>query len=1264
MGASPPYPLENKNKKIHLPPVAAFRVQQGGKEKGKAWGLFAPKPPTRMSVGRNGVTVPGPGHLASLVPGPGQFGAAHVRHDTSWTVTIRTTRMRFDHLALVRYGHFNDRKLEFPRHETDFHLILGRNEAGKSTLLAALEDFLFTIPARSPYNFRHAYGDMEIAATIQHDGATTHLHRRKGTRNTLRNNQDGPVAEQHMRVILGGASREFFSRIFCLNHQRLRAGGQEILAGKNETGQMLFAAAAGMIGLRQRAEALHDSAASLWTPRRAKDRAFYVVKDRLDAANQTARDIGISIQQWQKIGAQLRQSEARYDELNGRIQREDARLRQLARIRRVWHDLRRLDELEITLAELQDVVDLREDAADILASAEKNDISMAAALKIQEKSLHDALGEQAELSYDSRYLDHQAELELLREERIKVRSGENDLLNRHAELDEIARQMHELADELGWPRRSIDELLAKLPKQAALAAIRAHAQKHSGLVKAGEVHKETLVRENQRLAELTQNSAVQHKIYDTSLLAASLDGLRKAGDVLGLIAKAEEEQASQQVELDRLGELLSGLASSADPAKLAAMILPDRTTCQESRDIGRDLEQAIATGQDRLEAVENQMVRLHAEQHRLVQDGAAVSGAELSALRTRRDQIWQLVRRQYVAGEDVAPHETQDFLADAPHLVDSYEISLRVADVAADRRYQHAEAAARLTELTERLAEQQAEASQLQTEQTTRQQRQEKWRADWAALWDGLPIQPTHPDNMLAWLESHAVFTEHLRHSQQTGYRLAQLRQQERDWCERLRQELQGVEIKQGDKAGLAVIRELAEQWLRDQKNFAAAQQQLGTQLAEQQRDIAEKSRLVEQSRTDLVEWQQEWQRLCALAGLDTGWGIETIDVRLTIIGNIRENAVKYHEIRVNRIDKIHRDTRQFAEQTRELAAILCPDQPEGQDANDTALELVRHLDTALQMRVRHGEYEKTIAALRQNIRQHQIKHEQTKAEIGLLMRQAGITDEAALPRAIERSGRKRAMRRAHEDCLAKLRDDGDGLALDKLRSECTGIESTDILAAEEKNLTDSLPEQREALLGADRDRVAARQEFDDIGGDSAMAEAEADRQAALTEMTSIASRYVRERGQALLLQWAIDRFQREKQAPMLQQAGEIFARLTDGAFTALILSPDDNDELSLNARRDDNQLLALSGMSEGTADQLYLALRIAAALEYLGNAPPLPFIADDLFIQFDDIRAQAGFRVLADFAKKTQTLFFTHHPHLADMAVSCLGDRVNRIDL
>ena len=160
----------------------------------------------------------------------------------------------------------------------------------------------------------------------------------------------------------------------------------------------------------------------------------------------------------------------------------------------------------------------------------------------------------------------------------------------------------------------------------------------------------------------------------------------------------------------------------------------------------------------------------------------------------------------------------------------------------------------------------------------------------------------------------------------------------------------------------------------------------------------------------------------------------------------------------------------------------------------------------------------------------------------------------------------------------------------------------------------------------------------------------------AIDEMRDIAEQYVRVRSAALLLQWAIDRYRLEKQAPLLKRAGQLFTTLTGGSFKNLRVDFDDQDRPHLIGERPDGARVRVPGMSTGTADQLYLALRIASVADYLDRAPPLPFIADDLFINFDDERAAAGFRVLGQVAAKTQVLFFTHHQHLADIARKTLG--------
>jgi uncharacterized protein YhaN len=92
--------------------------------------------------------------------------------------------------------------------------------------------------------------------------------------------------------------------------------------------------------------------------------------------------------------------------------------------------------------------------------------------------------------------------------------------------------------------------------------------------------------------------------------------------------------------------------------------------------------------------------------------------------------------------------------------------------------------------------------------------------------------------------------------------------------------------------------------------------------------------------------------------------------------------------------------------------------------------------------------------------------------------------------------------------------------------------------------------------------------------------------------------------------------------------------------------------------------VVAIDGLSEGTRDQLYLSLRLAALDMHLGQAHVLPFIADDLFINFDDRRSVAGLRALGELSRKTQVLFLTHNDHILPMVAEVFGKDVNIVRL
>lgn len=86
--------------------------------------------------------------------------------------------------------------------------------------------------------------------------------------------------------------------------------------------------------------------------------------------------------------------------------------------------------------------------------------------------------------------------------------------------------------------------------------------------------------------------------------------------------------------------------------------------------------------------------------------------------------------------------------------------------------------------------------------------------------------------------------------------------------------------------------------------------------------------------------------------------------------------------------------------------------------------------------------------------------------------------------------------------------------------------------------------------------------------------------------------------------------------------------------------------------------------MSDGTRDQLYLALRLAALELHFEQSQSLPFILDDLFINFDDARVKAGLKALVNLSEKTQIIFLSHHDHIVSIVQAVFGREVNIVRL
>ncbi|WP_210364670.1 AAA family ATPase [Bacillus sp. REN3] len=128
------------------------------------------------------------------------------------------------------------------------------------------------------------------------------------------------------------------------------------------------------------------------------------------------------------------------------------------------------------------------------------------------------------------------------------------------------------------------------------------------------------------------------------------------------------------------------------------------------------------------------------------------------------------------------------------------------------------------------------------------------------------------------------------------------------------------------------------------------------------------------------------------------------------------------------------------------------------------------------------------------------------------------------------------------------------------------------------------------------------------------------------------------------LLSKTIDRYKNERMPKMLAEAERFLAHLTEGNYIRVI--PQDAGA-GFFVERKDHLLFEANELSQATAEQVYVSIRLALAAIYFDRYP-LPLIIDDSFVNFDHKRAARMMELLREFSGN-QILIFTCHRHILD---------------
>jgi uncharacterized protein YhaN len=271
------------------------------------------------------------------------------------------------------------------------------------------------------------------------------------------------------------------------------------------------------------------------------------------------------------------------------------------------------------------------------------------------------------------------------------------------------------------------------------------------------------------------------------------------------------------------------------------------------------------------------------------------------------------------------------------------------------------------------------------------------------------------------------------------------------------------------------------------------------------------------------------------------------------------------------------------------------------------------------------------------------------------------LPKDADVPEIIDQAAKKRDAGEELSRAEADLHASGGGLSEAKLREEVASIEPDQVKAQLSMLGTRALTLD-DSVKQASQDHLLATQNISKLEEKTGFTVAALEAAAAAQDIKQLTQRWMRLRAAQILLDRAVERYRKANEGPLITRASEIFSaivrdRMPDD-FTELGVDYDNPEKPLIVARRKAGTSCSVPKMSTGTRDQLWLSLRIAALERRAEHIEPMPFLADDLFDSSDEARSVAMLTAIAELAKHTQVIVFTHHEHVANMALTSLGAR------
>ena len=1158
--------------------------------------------------------------------------------------------MKILRIRLLAFGLFTNKILDFDKGHEGLHIVYGPNEAGKTSALRALRQLLYGIPERSSDAFIHPYAKLRIGGKLlRSDGAVLEFVRRKGRVNTLRAKDDITlIDESHLHTFLGGVDSDLFATMFGINHADLVQGGEEIIQGGGDVGQVLFAAGSGISDLRKVQDELQAEAENLFKPRGQTQRINEALTT-LKKNKKALREAELPGQEWVRHDRAWREALDHKQSIVRDLGQKQREKHRLERIREALPVISKQKELLNDLKMCADAVllpdgfgDRRRDALTDLRVAENDKIQAGQSLKEINKALE-------ELAIPESLIENADLIEQLHQDLGSQRKAMKDrselLIQRNSLEADATAILKELRDDL-----TLDQAEQLRLSKAESVRIQGLGNTYEKLATRMESAREEIAKFSLRIEYLKKSLAGLEEPRDTGELRGAIERARQHG--------ALEEHFQTECTVIRLAEQAAEVALkrqqlwAGNLEDLEKLPVPLLETIDAFEHRLGESQGEVTKQRAEIDELERTVVELGGkiEQLRLEQEVPAED--DLLKARRRREEGWQLVLRAWKERHEPGIDE-RDFIADfqpADDLAGAYELSVQHSDEFADRLRREADRVANKATLLADRETRRNQCVRLKDMVKTAEVELAKIKEKWFAVWEAIGISPKSPREMRVWAQDQRALADQVSTIRERKAKADVLKARIETHCRELSECLVtlGEPVAYEDET-LTHLIERSQRIVDRIDKMLSERKQVVRDLEQCQNNLRDAKSRAKKTEQDLLQWQSEWTKAIRFLGLESDAEPAQASAVMEDLKDLFEK-LKEAEVLRQRIEGIDRDAKAFAGKVTDLAEREAPDLS-GLPVEQAVAEFNARLTRARKAKTQQQSLEQQCQQEQKKLRIAEDRIARIHAQLATMCQEARCKSHEDLPAAEERSASRQQIQAQLEQLEEQLRKLSGGATLEEFIQDAQSVDPDSI-----DPVVDRLGEEIEQLIRqkSDLDQTigSERTELSKMDGSARAAELAEEGQGLLACLETDAEQYVRLRLASTVLSQAIERYRKKNQGPILKRSTDLFARMTLGSFEGLRLEfSERGDAVLVGVRPGGKEIVGVEGMSDGTADQLYLAVRLASLETYMEKNEAMPFIVDDILIKFDDDRAVATLQVLAQLAERTQIIFFTHHRHLVELA-------------